>query len=158
MTVNGLEALRSLKTRPLVTQNPTLPHRRSLKTRPALSRPVTQNPTGFKGGSSASSAVPHGLERRRLAWRMSQLGDSPSLFRLALARREAVSKVVLPSEALQMFAEGGFGEAIDRHRVAVPHDAVTDLLEDVRRNATTRLRLQSRSVSRSVRSEREPGT
>lgn len=48
---------------------------------------------------------------------------------------------MLASKALQVLAEGGFSEAIDRHGVTVPDDAVADLLENVCGDATASLYL-----------------
>jgi hypothetical protein len=42
----------------------------------------------------------------------------PTMLRVVHSFREAVAELVLPSESLQMLAEGKLREAVDRHRVA----------------------------------------
>jgi len=65
-----------------------------------------------------------------------------ALLRVVLSCWEAVAETALLPKSFQMVAEGGSSEAVDRHRMAVPDDAVADLLPDSGRDASASLRLR----------------
>jgi len=77
-----------------------------------------------------------------------KLGVPPSayptaLLRVVLSCWEAVAETAVLPKSFQMLEEGGFSEAVDRHRVSVPDDAVADLLPDLRRDASAGLGFRS---------------
>ncbi len=68
------------------------------------------------------------LHQRKLGVPLSAYPTA--LLRVVLSCWEAVAETALLPKSFQMVAEGGFSEAVDRHRMAVPDDAVADLLPD----------------------------
>src|SRR5438093_11566850 len=79
-----------------------------------------------------------------------------ALLRVVLSCWEAVAETALLPRSFQMVAEGGSSEAVDRHRMAVPDDAVADLLPDSGRDASASLRLRRAWRDRRAWGEGEP--